>query len=91
MTVKLRTEHHLEFLSLKRGCTGSSEATLVKISNCWKSHAAAHFKVNRGSSHVIALFVLLMCQTVIQTHVLLNQDILPSPLENNVDPEQLDS
>ena len=43
MTVKLLTEHHLEFLSLKEGCTGSSESTLVKMSNCWKSHTAAHF------------------------------------------------
>ena len=42
MIVKLLTEHHLEFLSLKGGCTGSSESTLVKISNCWKSHALAH-------------------------------------------------
>ena len=41
MIVKLLTEHHLEFLSLKRGCTGSSESTLAKMSNCWKSHAAA--------------------------------------------------
>ena len=41
MIVKLLTEHHLEFLSLKRGCTGSSDSTLVKMSNCWKSHAAA--------------------------------------------------
>ena len=41
MIVKLLTEHHLEFLSLKGGCTGSSESTLVKMSNCWKSHAAA--------------------------------------------------
>ena len=38
----LWTEHHLEFLSLKGGCTGSSESALVKISNCWKSHAEAH-------------------------------------------------
>ena len=30
MIVKLLTEQHLEFLSLKRGCTGSSESTLVK-------------------------------------------------------------
>ena len=41
MIVKLLTEHHLEFLSLKGGCTGSSESTLVKMSNCWKSHAKA--------------------------------------------------
>ena len=30
MNIKLLTEHHLEFLSLKGGCTGSSESTLVK-------------------------------------------------------------
>ena len=43
MIVKLLTENHLEFLSLKGGCRGSSESTLVIMSNCWKSHAAAHF------------------------------------------------
>ena len=37
----LLTEHHLEFLSLKGGCTGSSESTLVKMPHCWKSHVAA--------------------------------------------------
>ena len=42
MIFKLLTEHHLEFLSLKGGCRGSSEPTLVKMSNCGKSHAAAH-------------------------------------------------
>ena len=36
MSVKLLTEHHLEFLSLKGGCTGSSESTLVKMPHCWK-------------------------------------------------------
>ena len=41
MIVKILTEHHLECLSLKGGCRGSSESTLVKMSNCWKSHAAA--------------------------------------------------
>ena len=42
MIVKLLTEHHLEFLSFKGGCTGSSESTLVKMPHCWKSHATAH-------------------------------------------------
>ena len=42
MIVKLQTEHHSEFLSLKGGCRGSSESALVKMSNCWKSHATAH-------------------------------------------------
>ena len=45
MIIRLLTEHHLEFLSLKAGCRGSSESTLVKMSNCWKSHAAAHLIV----------------------------------------------
>ena len=30
MIIKLLTEHHLEFLSLTGGCTGSSESTLSK-------------------------------------------------------------
>ena len=41
MSVKLLTEHHLEFLSLKDDRTGSSESTLVKIPHCWKSHVRA--------------------------------------------------
>ena len=41
MSVKLLTEHHLEFLNLKGGCTGSSESIHVKIPHCWKSHVAA--------------------------------------------------
>ena len=31
MIVKQLAEHHLEFLSLKGGCRGSSESTLVKL------------------------------------------------------------
>ena len=42
MIVKLLTEHHLEFLSLKGGCGGSSESKLVKMPFCWKSHVTAH-------------------------------------------------
>ena len=41
LTVKLLVGHHLEFLSLKGGCRGSSESTLVKMPHCWKSHALA--------------------------------------------------
>ena len=44
MIVKLLTEHHLEFLSLKGGCRGSSESTRVKMPHCWKSHVTAHLK-----------------------------------------------
>ena len=41
MPVKLLTELHLEFLSLKGGYTGSYESTLVKMPHCWKSLFAA--------------------------------------------------
>ena len=42
MSVPLLTEHYLSFLSLKEGCPGLSESTLVKMPHCWKSHVAAH-------------------------------------------------
>ena len=45
MIVKLLTEHHLEFLSLKGGCWGSSESTYVKMPHCWKSHALSHISL----------------------------------------------
>ena len=53
MIVKLLTEHHLEFLSLKGGCTGSSESTLVKMPRCWKSHAKAQLLYNETIFNVL--------------------------------------
>ena len=47
MTLKLLTEHHLEFLSLTGGCTGSSESTFAKMPHCWKSHVAAKLYVSQ--------------------------------------------
>ena len=41
MSDKLLTEHHLEFLNFKGGCTGSSESTHVKMPHCWKSGVTA--------------------------------------------------
>ena len=54
MIVKLLTEHHLEFLSLKGGCRGSSDSTLVKMPHCWKSHVLANLLVKnlKGKSNV---------------------------------------
>ena len=46
MSIKLLAEYHLEFLSLKGGCTGSSESTRVKMPHCWKSHVVAHIIIN---------------------------------------------
>ena len=42
LIVKLMTEHNLEFVSLKGGCIGLSEVALVKMSNCWISHAVVY-------------------------------------------------
>ena len=51
MTLKLLTEHDLDFLSLKGGCTGSSEFTLVNMPHCWKSHVAAHMIVAKQAGY----------------------------------------
>ena len=60
MIVKLLTEHHFSFLSLKGGCTGSSESTLVKMPHCWKSHVMAHilFTIYPTLSHPITSSVI---------------------------------
>ena len=41
MSVKLLTEHHKEFLSVKGFFTGLSESSPVKMPHCWKSHVVA--------------------------------------------------
>ena len=45
MIVSLLTEHHLDLLSLKGSCRGSSESTLVKMPHCWKSHVISFSEV----------------------------------------------
>ena len=53
MSVKLLSEHNLEFLSLKEGCTFSLESTLVKIPHCWKSHVGAHLHQLKGLARIL--------------------------------------
>ena len=57
MIVKLLTEHHLEFLRLKGGCTGSTESSHVKMPNCWKSYVTAHFQMMQHTvyTHIIGI------------------------------------
>ena len=61
MSVKLLTEHHLQFLSSTGGYTGSSKSTLVKMPHCWKSHVAAQmFSVfSLAMQRVSQLFVIM--------------------------------
>ena len=74
MTVKLLTEHHLEFLSLKGGCTGSSASTLVKMRHCWKSHAAAQMML----SSLIKPIKFLLFKTVTNQRSLNKQNLSKS-------------
>ena len=57
MIVKLLAGHHLEFLSFKGGCRGSSESTHVKMPHCWKSHALAQLIISSQSSGVVSKFI----------------------------------
>ena len=59
MIVKVLTEHHLEFLSLKAGCRGSSKPTLFKMSNCWKSHALAQMLMTCPYPSMPYLFLMV--------------------------------
>ena len=52
MIVQPLTELHFEFLSLTRGCTGSSESTDVKIPHCWKSHVTAQLLFLRDAKSI---------------------------------------
>ena len=53
MSVELLSEHHSEILSLKAGCTGSSESTLVKMTHCWKSHVVAQLIYARSGRNTL--------------------------------------
>ena len=53
MDIKLLTKQHLEFLSLKDGCTGLSESIHLKMPHCWKSHVTAQIKLETEFSIAI--------------------------------------
>ena len=46
MSVELLTEHNLDFLSLKAGCTGSSESTLLKCHTVGNHMSRLIFKLD---------------------------------------------
>ena len=57
MSVKLLTEQHLEFLSLKGGCRGSSESTLVKMPHCFLYSGSKHMNPDQTVSIVFAIYI----------------------------------
>ena len=83
MIVKLLTEHQSEFLSLKGGCRGSSLSSLVKMSNCWKSHAAAQFYLNKSMtiSDIYNAEKNIIMHLETRTHSMARHRIKPHALE----------
>ena len=61
MSVKLLTEHHLEFLSLKGGCTGLSESSLVKMPYCWKTIYMMEISCRDSCVLIICMMGILSC------------------------------
>ena len=77
MSDKLLTEHQLEFLSLKGGCTGSSESTFVKMQHCYVGNHMPRliYENNRLEE---GLGQLLECEpNQIVVHVLTNKQQVP--------------
>ena len=68
MTVKLLTEQHLEFLSLKVACTGSPESTIVKIPYCKKSHVLDFILVTSLCMRAAKSLVRLLVSTGLLEH-----------------------
>ena len=78
--IMLLTEHHLEFLSLKGGCTGSSEFTLAKMTHCWKSYVAAQIKILMVSNRNFRLkspsALKIACRIILFPYTQSNDNIL---------------
>ena len=69
MSVKLLTEQHLEYLSLKGYCTCLSESTLVKIQHCWISHVTAQCPFWRSMEAFAHMRLLLKSHELAQSHI----------------------
>ena len=61
MSVKLQTDYYLEFLSLKGGCTCSSESTLVKATLMEITCRGPNNLASRSANgHVTAILVAIL-------------------------------
>ena len=69
MSVKLPTEQHLEYLSLKGDCTGSSESTLGQMPHCWKSYVVAQ------TCFMVCLHFMNFCFSAAHCLVLFTRDV----------------
>ena len=74
MIVKLLTEHHLEFLSLKGGYRGSSESTLVKLLEI-TCHGSFHIII---TYHSIYQYNINSCHFTISVHHIIKYQFILS-------------
>ena len=80
MSVKLLTEHHLEVLSLKGGCTGTSESTLVKC-HIVGNHMSRLILLCNLSSAFVLVQLLVSCigqRPVSDTGMIFKIETLPA-------------
>ena len=70
MIVKLLTEHNLEFINIRGGCTGSYESTLVKMIHCWKSQVTAQLFLFFSDAPATVEAAQLACLTDISQFVI---------------------
>ena len=68
MSVKLLTEHYLEFISLKGGFTGSSESTLVKMPHCSQLTIIYLYHANTYVITVLLCLGLTLLSTIFQSY-----------------------
>ena len=66
LCVKLLAEHYLEFLSVKGGCTGLSEYTLVKMPHGWIQRVAAQMGLKNWLCEIntFAANFIKICQEI---------------------------
>ena len=67
MSVKLLTEHYLDYLSVKAGYTGSSESTLVKMPHCW-NHMP--WLIADDSHEILGLIFFINENSCLESHLL---------------------
>ena len=79
MIAKLLTDHHLEFLSLKGGCTDSCESTLVKMPNSWKISCRGSLK----ESNICALVLLNLLNSLRKRDKMLGKPCILSLFPNS--------
>ena len=84
MSVKLLTEYHLEVLSLKGSCTGSSESTLVKMPHCLKSHVTTQMSSIILTHKSLMKSNFVICCSCVWPLLNLDTTVLPAKSDSDI-------